>query len=91
MYTNKKPYAFLFLPASSSKLNVYEVSWNTKNHTGSINVLYTTISLTSKDCSPTITDFTVVGDRLFIVLSELNQIWVYSIGNNNANKLYIIA
>jgi len=31
--------------------------------------------------SLTPTDFSVAGDRLFVVLNEVNQIWVYSLSD----------
>ena len=55
-----------------------------------MNVLYTTIRFAIKGYSPCISDFTVVGDRLFVVLNEISQIWVYQIENNKATRLYMI-
>ena len=90
MYTDRVvPNAYLILPASSnSTLDVYEVSWNVTSNTGSINVLYTTIDLIEGQQVHTFTDFAVVEDRLFVVL--INEIWVYTIKNNQATRLYVI-
>ena len=93
MFTNQiklKPYAFLIIPSSNSTLNVYEVSWYINNKNGSMSILYTTIHFAFREYSLAITDFTVVLDRLFVVLSEISQIWVYSIENNKATRLYVI-
>lgn len=92
MYTSAiEENAYAIVADGTKALHLYRIEWDLYSKTGSLdfiqdmNYTYTPVNYTL-----TPSQFTVVGDRLFVVLSEINQIWVYSLADKGASKLYEI-
>jgi hypothetical protein len=75
--------------ATANQVGVYELTWSSADNTGTFKKLYD-IKFTYGQQAIAVTDYSVVGDRLFVVLGDISQVWVYSLSDTVEKQLYAI-